>query len=181
MPIAIHHIETLVPAPSYSQEDGGQVFSPFDLSSVADMDQEAFGASRARLLQKIAEMSPGGSLVQKTGGDVRGYACSRPGTRGHHLGPVVARDDDAAQSLLDGILRRLGEGSRDARRQTRDVPKDPPSVVLDVLLANGFLAEIARTRFGFEEKRRLVRMYRGEPPSRGRPDWIYAIAGPEKG
>jgi GNAT superfamily N-acetyltransferase len=65
-----------------------------DWPAVLAMDKAAFGAPRAAVLRDFTARSPGFVL------EGRGFALTRDGVRGQQVGPVVARDDDAALALV---------------------------------------------------------------------------------
>ena len=97
------------------------------------------------------------------GDGLAGYCFRRAGHRFSHIGPLVARDVDAACGLVGAAL---DDG-------------DDPGAIIDVPAASAWLSTLAQ--MGFREQRPLIRMYRGgaEPP--GRPDLQLAILGPEFG
>jgi len=65
-----------------------------DWPAVLALDAAAFGAPREALLRDFAARSPGFVLYGA------GFALTRDGARGPQVGPVVARDDDAARALI---------------------------------------------------------------------------------
>lgn len=124
------------------------------------LDRQAFGADRSALLTRLAADSQ--TLI-----DPGGYAMLRPGRTAWHLGPVIARDPDAAERLVQTLLTpRPGP-------VMWDMPGDHPSAAG---LAN---------RLGFQPIRTLYRMTLrvGEdiPPLFDQPDRIYAFADPALG
>ena len=62
------------------------------------LDAAAFGAPRAALLRDFAARAPAFALEGSAG--LRGFALARDGARGPQIGPVVAREDDAARALI---------------------------------------------------------------------------------
>lgn len=135
-----------------------------DLVQTADwlaLDREGFGADRGALLAALAR----GESACVPGG---GYAMGRPGTRAAYFGPCVAREPEAARALLEWFLmRHAGE-----------------AVFWDILTPNEAALEIAR-QFGFECRRKLVRMVRkGAHPERNfehNDSVVFALAGFEYG
>ena len=93
----------------------------------------------------------------------QGYVLSRPGRVHRYLGPCVARDENAARSLIEEMIaRHPGDGW-----------------FWDLLPENTHAVRIAAA-LGFEPVRRLMRMVRGEE-LRGKDDQIFAIGGFEFG
>jgi len=126
----------------------------------AEMDAEAFGWNRERLLKALAASSDGAVTEG-------GYAMARPGTVATYFGPCVARTPWAAKRLVAWFLARHG----------------CEDVFWDLLPHNGEAQALARS-LGFRPVRTLVRMARLVPgsvePAR-RDEYIYAIAGFEFG
>src|SRR5947209_4260766 len=113
-----------------------------------DIDPEAFGADRLRLITLLA---PRGDLYGNGGG----YLLTRPGRRAAYLGPCVARTAaDAEELIRRGLSVNTGPWYWDLLAENRDAPG------------------IAQ-KLGFAPVRRLVRMARG-PDLRGREEMIYA-------
>ena len=135
-----------------------------DIDFIADFDQDIFGANRKTILNHLFNMSPSYAWILQHEGQVVGYCLGRPGSNFEQIGPVVANDELAARSLL---INALGECKN-------------KSVIIDSLDDqhewNSFLKEI-----GFEVQRPLIRMYLGEHLHPGKPEYQYAIAGPEVG
>ncbi len=133
-----------------------------------DLDAEAFGADRAKLLAGWLRDGPpfAGSLWR--GGRAEGFALARRGRRYFHIGPIVARDRRVAESLLDDALCESGTSG----------------VAIDVPVRDSAWIELLR-RSGFRPERRFVRMVRSgsseDSTKMGRGEWQWAIAGPEFG
>ena len=149
--------------PTSGEEDESPVrpLSPGDLEAVLALDRSVFGADRGELLRASASRSP--ALVAVREGAIVGYCFGRDGARSRQIGPVVADDVDVASSLVVSSLVADTGGP-----VVVDVPSDRPN----------WLALLHE--FGFEEKRPLVRMFRGTPPP-GNPERVWAIFGPEFG
>lgn len=128
------------------------------------MDRRAFGASRAGLLERLAADAPEYAWVLDGDRGLRGYTFGRHGHVREHLGPMIARDQEAARELLQSCLAAIPE-----RAVFMDVPDDQQAFRMFLLAA------------GFAVERPFLRMYRGELTARGQPSLIYAIAGPEFG
>jgi GNAT superfamily N-acetyltransferase len=130
------------------------------LDHCAALDLPAFGTSRVRLLEALAPL--GAMAVEGA------YAMARPGTRAAYFGPCVSQTPEAARELLAWFLARH--------------PQQP--VCWDLLPDNAEAARLAQA-FGFEPRRRLVRMVRqgvaGAPPLVHHDSRVFAIAGFEFG
>lgn len=125
-----------------------------------DLDREAFGVDRRQLLEALAAEEEVDSL------GARGFAIARPGRIGWQLGPLVARDAEAAATLLSAQLTRHG-----GEVCCFDLTDDHADAVR--------LAAEA----GFTPVRRLVRMSRGDAAGTALASgpWIYGCAGFELG
>ena len=137
---------------------------PGDWPAIHDMDARAFGASRARLLQRLAEQAPEYAWIVERGGRLQGYVFGRHGRLREHLGPLVAEDAATAGRLLDACL-----AANPGRAVFLDVPDDQGS----------WRADLVGRKFAIE--RPFLRMYRGRLDAPGEPRQIYAITGPEFG
>jgi GNAT superfamily N-acetyltransferase len=124
------------------------------------LDRQAFGADRSTLLAVLAPL--GAAAI----GD--GYAMARPGSQAAYFGPSVSRRVESAEELLAWFLARH--------------PEEP--VYWDLLPHNPEAVSLARA-FGFERRRRLVRMVRrglgGAAPLAHDDSCVFAIAGFEYG
>ena len=121
-----------------------------------DLDSEAFGTDRSRLLHELAKGSP----ISSTPG---AYLYSRPGRVSDYIGPCVARNREAAQRLI----------------AARILNPSVSSWFWDVIPQNRDAISLAQ-ELGFKPQRRLLRMVRGKELS-GNDSLIYAIAGFELG
>jgi predicted N-acetyltransferase YhbS len=138
--------------------------APADWPAIREVDRRAFGASRADLLQRLADDAPEYAHVVARDSRVHGYLFGRHGHNREHLGPLVADSPDTAAALLAAVLadhrdRRFYLDAPDDQREWRDV-----------------LASL-----GFTIERPFQRMHRGPLPTPGPPTSVYAIAGPEFG
>lgn len=142
------------------QVDGGGAAEGFVFEP--DLDHQAFGAKRHELVDALAVRGEAASVLQ------RGYAMSRPGSRAAYFGPCVARDADAAQTLVRWFLARHGD----------------EAAFWDLIPDNAAAVEIARA-MGFAPVRRLVRMTRGSGGASmlpgGAVNTVFALAGFEYG
>jgi len=96
-------------------------------------------------------------------GALSGYALARRGTRANYVGPIVAKDPQQAETLLDEVLSQLGDN-----RVYIDLNRES-SVGTSVLSDRGFVKE-----------RDLIRMTSGRASAKTSP-LVIAIAGPEVG
>jgi len=151
-------------APPTSGEEDESPVRPLrapDFEAVLALDREVFGAERGALLRATAARAP--AFVGVVDGVLAGYCFGRDGARSRQIGPVVASDLDLASSLVvTSLVSDLGQPV------VVDVPAD----------RSDWIARLHE--FGFEEKRPLVRMFRGAPPV-GHPERQWAILGPEFG
>jgi len=125
------------------------------------LDSQAFGADRSELLATLAPL--GGAAVAG-----EGYAMTRPGSQAAYFGPCFSRSPEIAGELLAWFLsRHAGE-----------------PVYWDLLPGNTEAVRLAQD-FGFERRRRLVRMVRpgkpGAAPLVHDAARVFAIAGFEYG
>ena len=155
-------ISTTIPASRDAASVGAE------LAAILEFDRLATGTDRRRLLEQLWAERQDRSLVsrhQSTGvhGTVEAYGWLRPGSPRAQIGPVVARCESDARSVLSSLC----ESAR-----TRDV-------ILDIPVDNRPATDWA-WEHGFQPQRALVRMTRG-PRVAERLEWIWASFGPEKG
>jgi hypothetical protein len=141
-----------------------QVFNDARLAEIEELDRDAFGADRSRLVRLLAVQSI--ETFFRTGSDGRAlaYALAREGAVADYVGPVVAPDLKTAAGLLDDVLARLASRP----------------VYLDVNTRFESAARALAVR-GFQKQRDLIRMRRGAKTAAGTSDRVFAIAGPEVG
>jgi GNAT superfamily N-acetyltransferase len=134
------------------------------LGELLALDRIAFNADRSKLIEALMK---GGSippvLMRDADDELSGYALARNGTRADYEGPVVAKDPQQAETLLDQVLSQLHD-----RRVYIDFNKEC-SAGSSVLSDRGFVKE-----------RDLIRMRAGRPGPKTSP-LIVGIAGPEIG
>lgn len=78
--------------------------APAALPEIAALDRAATGMDRAALLARL--MAEGPVLLLRDGGGLRGFAACRRFGRGHLAGPLAARDDAAAETLMRAAIAR---------------------------------------------------------------------------
>ncbi len=135
-----------------------------DLESICRFDRRIFGADRSRLLVSLWNRNPLRSAVVREGREVSGYVLWRSGARAWYLGPCLADSGEHAQLLIREMLANV-KGER---------------VFIDVCMKNAWGLKVLDL-LEFRYQRPLVRMYRGPCAHFGKPESVYAIAGPELG
>jgi GNAT superfamily N-acetyltransferase len=133
-----------------------------DWPKLLELDTKAFGVPRENLIRKLADQSVR-ALVYENASGLVGYGMLRKGSRSNYLGPIVATEDQAAQSLIQMILASA-----------------KGSLFWDIPDQNTKAVELAKN-FGFKHQRPLIRMYLGENRFPGEPKLQYAIADPATG
>ena len=129
-----------------------------------NLDRLAFTADRSRLIEALIEdacVSP--ILMRAANGALSGYALARSGTSRTYVGPVVAKDPQVAEMLLDQMFSQLAG---------RDVYVD--------LNKECSVDERLLSDRGFVKERDLIRMVKGRENRKTSP-LVVAIAGPELG
>jgi ribosomal protein S18 acetylase RimI-like enzyme len=134
------------------------------LSSITDLDEEAFGVRRAEVLAALSRRNPDLCFVARAGGGISGYLIAREGREAIQLGPSAARDPAVAERLYRAVFHAV-RGRR---------------VFLDLPAPNRAGGEIL-ARHGFKTQRSFMRMILGEAGPPGRNDFIYGTSGAEKG
>ena len=127
-----------------------------EFTKLHQLDREAFGADRSKLLEKLARRG-------RCCSDSAAYAFSRPGRSFSYLGPCLAESAEAARHILEMAIGEPNAGGW----------------FWDLLPANRNAVAVA-SEMGFAPQRRLMRMFRGEELS-GNDQLVYAIAGFELG
>jgi GNAT superfamily N-acetyltransferase len=135
-----------------------------DLPALAALDAAVFGADRSHVLQSLIEAHPSHCHLLERDGAVQGYVCARPGARTWYVGPLVAANRAAAETLLRAALSLLAG----------------QTVALDVPDGNEDAVPLVG-QFGLQPQRPLIRMARGAPLPPMDIQRCYAIAGPEIG
>ena len=147
-----------------SKERNTQSDAAVNRSELFVLDQLAFNADRSRLLDAlISSASKSPVLVRDADGNLSGYALARSGTKADYVGPLVAKDSEQPEILLDQVLSQLN-----GRRVYIDFNKEC-DISTSVLSERGFVKE-----------RDLIRMSAGVASAKTSP-FVIAIAGPEVG
>ncbi|HET6975193.1 MAG TPA: GNAT family N-acetyltransferase [Pyrinomonadaceae bacterium] len=135
-----------------------------DRDALLALDRLAFNADRSKLIECLIEntaVSP--VLVRDADDALNGYSLARRGTRANYVGPVVSRDAQQAETLLDRVLSQL----------------DRRPVYIDFNTECGLSTSLLSER-GFAKERDLIRMRARGPAAKTSP-FVVAIAGPEVG
>jgi GNAT superfamily N-acetyltransferase len=146
----------------HSEEQAG--IGGDSLSELLALDRISFNADRSKLIEALisrASVSP--VLMRDSDGALSGYALARGGTRADYVGPVVAKDPQQVEILIDQVLSQLS-----GRRVYIDFNTEC-SAGTTLLSDRGFVKE-----------RDLIRMSAGRPSAKTSP-FVVAIAGPEIG
>jgi GNAT superfamily N-acetyltransferase len=141
-----------------------RLLTPTDWPGILQMDRHVFGASRERLLNRLAGEAPEYGWILGGDGRTRAYLLGRHGHVRDQLGPLVADNAESARVLLESCLAANAD-----RRFFIDVPDGR--------------AEWTATlhTLGFAIERPFLRMYRGNLTAPGNPSVVYAVTGPEFG
>ena len=144
---------------------GDQIgFDRDSLSELLALDQVAFNADRSKLIGELISRSVVSPvLVRDADGALSGYALARRGTRANYVGPIVTRDPQQVETLLDQVLSQLGDSR----------------VYIDFNRECSAGTSLLSDR-GFVKERDLIRMTSGRPRAKTSP-LVIAIAGPEVG
>jgi len=138
-----------------------------DLEGIVSIDTEAFGVSRAAMIEGLLLDYPESGFVcgEKK---ISGYILFKPGHHSYQIGPLIASNRKEAEVLLEAVIERIGLENRKVDICIFSLLNYPAAVRLF-------------ERKGFACVRRLIRMYKGENMLRSRDEMLYALSGPEKG
>jgi len=135
-------------------------YAPSDLASIIALDAEALGARRGAILAGFLDRAGSRAFVSPGG---RGFALIRAGRKALQLGPIVAGSVAEALKLLGSVLAAV--------RGT---------FFIDVPMRQREIGEMLARR-GFTRQRSFSRMAHGHGTAFGRPENLFAVAGPEFG
>ncbi len=140
-----------------------------DLDAIVSLEACALGAVREALLYHLVRQNPGSGFVcHREDGQLAGFVLYRPGFHSHQVGPMIARDDETAECLLNAAFSDIPSGEGEA------------SVALTIPMNNPGMQKLIRDR-SLRVEPRLTRMTRGRKRLHAREDMVYALSGPEKG
>jgi len=151
---------------STSQMIGSRIspLTQHDFEAVARWDSVRFGVDRGVVLQYLAANSPSLALQSfDANGNLLGCCFGRSGRTATQIGPLVAETELAACELLNAELQRVHG-----------------PVLLDVIAGRSSIERILQEN-GLTPERDFLRMVFGSVAPEGRPECVYAIAGPELG
>lgn len=98
----IRQYQGIVSAPSIVSEVTEATHT--DLPDLIAFDASAHGLDRSALMKLLIEERP--FLLLRDQNGLRGFASCRPFGRGHILGPLIARDEEAFRTLLAASISR---------------------------------------------------------------------------
>lgn len=140
-----------------------------DLDPIVSLEACALGAVREALLHQLVKQNPGrGFVCYNLEGNLEGFVLHRPGFNAHQVGPMIARNDEAAELLVQAAFPDLCEA------------RDGTAVALTVPMNQAGMQKIIRP-WGLSLEPRLTRMSKGRKRLHAREDMVYALSGPEKG
>ncbi len=161
----LSRMEAVVPATGSTLRDNpARPMTKADWPAVADFDREVFGADRRVSLKWLLSGAPEYAWVIEEQRQIVGYTFGRHGFNFEHLGPVVARDQGVARTLVAACLQHQA-----GRR-----------FVID---ASHFESDwrVWLESTGFREQRSFIRMFYLGNPYPGLPAQQFGILGPEFG
>lgn len=128
------------------------------------LDRSAFNADRSKLIEQLVNDACVAPVLLRASDDaLSGYALARSGTKKTYVGPVVAKNPQVVETLLDKMLAQLA-GSEVYIDVNKECVVDTSSL----------------SDRGFVKERNLSRMVKGGPSQKSSP-LVVAIAGPEVG
>jgi hypothetical protein len=128
------------------------------------LDAVAFGGNREAVLRNLAARQPKAAFVAERNGQLAGFVLAREGREAMQVGPLVARDEGTARSLLGAALAAAGA-----------------PVYVDIADHAASLQAWALAQ-GFEIQRPFTRMAHGpQGYAPGEAALVYCPAGPELG
>lgn len=131
-----------------------------DIPIVTGIDAATFGSRREFLIESLFRRRPQLAFVSE---DNTGFVLARPGRMATQIGPLVATNEDAADTLLAAALSRVNG-----------------PVFLDLIDGRDILVRNLRQR-GFSVQRPFVRMGLNRCAPFGDPAHLFVVAGPEFG
>jgi len=84
------------------------LFSRSVLEGVLALDRDAFPADRSKLIEMLIADACVNPIVSAAGDSgLNGYALARRGSNATYIGPLIAKQQQYAEQLLDGLLEQL--------------------------------------------------------------------------
>jgi ribosomal protein S18 acetylase RimI-like enzyme len=139
---------------------GVRAMTAGDIPVVTAIDAAAFGSRREFLIESLFRRRPQLAFVSE---DNTGFVLARPGRMATQIGPLVATNEDAADTLLAAALGCVNG-----------------QVFLDLIDGRDILVRNLRQR-GFSVQRPFVRMGLKRRAPFGDPAHLFVAAGPEFG
>lgn len=155
-----------VAAPRSEIESGANLRSwkQSGITQIGQFDSAAFGVSRERMLELLAQGSKRCIIHTSSDDSITGYGMLRAGSKADYLGPLVATSDQTALALISTLLSGPLERS----------------VYWDIPDAN--VAAVTKAKdLGFAPQRPLLRMHLGRNENPGQPASCFGIADPAIG
>lgn len=151
-------VPTVVPGPSNFEI---QNIKQEDLSVLSSYDKRHLQFDRSLLLQDFFKRAPASAFKAVRGESLMGYCLGRAGSHFHHIGPIVAENEEIAQALLAAACRTVAQ-----------LP-----LIIDVPNNKEHWVKSLRTR-GFTAQRSFARMCNGEQYLTHQSLNPFAVAGP---
>jgi hypothetical protein len=139
---------------------GVRAMAAGDIPLVSAIDAAAFGSQRKFLIESLFRRLPQLAFVSE---DNTSFVLARPGRTATQIGPLVATNEDAADTLLAAALGCVNG-----------------PVFLDLIDGRDILVRNLRQR-GFSVQRPFVRMGLNRCAPFGDPAHLFVVAGPEFG
>ena len=139
---------------------GIRAMAASDIPTVTAIDAAAFGAKRKFLIENLFRRLPQPAFVSL---DSTSFVLARPGRMATQIGPIVAMNEDVANTLLDAALGCVSG-----------------PVFLDLVDGRDILIHLLRQR-GFSMQRPFMRMGLNRRAPFGNPAKLFVVAGPEFG
>jgi GNAT superfamily N-acetyltransferase len=130
-----------------------------DWSRLLPLDAEAFGADRSALLRGLQRREPQAARAI----DANGFVLGREGREARQIGPLIARDEATAMTLLQSALAVV-----------------PAPLYVDVADHAPKMQQWLQAH-GFTFQRPFTRMVHGADRAPGNEKLVYLVAGPELG
>jgi N-acetylglutamate synthase-like GNAT family acetyltransferase len=140
-----------------------------DLQHLINFDSNCFGSDRQRVISFMIRSEGVASFVKANGRNRRriiGYIMASEGKQECEIGPWICEPErvDAAEDLLQAIINRFRK-----KRITLATP-------LEKTVATNLLQKL-----GFAKTMDVPRMRKGRNLYNGKPEWIFAVGGLERG
>jgi len=152
-----------VSSPNENCDRGDLTLRPFDTADfeqVCSLDRATTQTDRRRWIELL--VTTASLRVAERAGEIAGFAGTRRGAIGTHIGPVISSDGSAAEALLQ-----------------RELDAAVSNAIIDIPADHASSREVAAA-YGLQPVRKLLRMTRGRPVIEERVH-LWASSGPELG